>query len=71
MLDGCYLLFWEYLQEEKNLFISWNRAGKKAEVLKKVTTDFFAWMIKQMLLIRLSYDVKNYVDLGRCYPPRR
>ena len=49
LLDGCYLLFSDCLQEEKNLFISWNRAGKKAEVLKKVTTDVFAWMIKQML----------------------
>ena len=70
LLDGCCLLFEEYLQDIRSVYIlKPNRAEKETKVLKQVYEEvsmlrkkiYFEWIFKQLLNL---YDVKNYADLG-------
>ena len=70
LLDRCCLLFEEYLQDIRSVYIlKPNRAEKETKVLKQVYEEvsmitkkkYFEWIFKQLLNL---YDVKNYADLG-------
>ena len=70
LLDGCCLLFEEYLQDIRSVYIlKPNRAEKETKVLKQVYEEvnmlrkkkYFEWIFKQLLNL---YGVKNYADLG-------